>query len=510
MRSSSTTIASARPRIARSPAAGASHDGGRAARLYPWAFLALVLLLCVPVLAVRYPPLADYPNHLARAFILFHYGEVPAFQAEYLRVLAPIPNVALDVAFLGLFRVLSVEAASRVFLVLLVLLFALGCHLLGRAIQGRPTWMALPCACMVYSSTFFYGFVNYVAGVALFCLALAVWLQGSRGWTAARLAGAVLLFFLAYLSHLTAYASLGLAVVFYTAWGLRAGTLDARRAALGLLPLLPPLLAFAGFMRGNGRVGQVRWNSWMDKLAGLLTPITTYSHRVDLGVCAGLALAALLLLAGARRITVDPPALLLGAVFFLLFLAAPLTLLTASAVDVRFVLPAVILALLSVRVDAGGAAAAGALAIFALVIVGRMGFILHTWKQLDTETRREVAAFDSLPEGARIYPITVESPDWETAKRERGLESVAHYATIRRHAFLPTLFAYRGQQPLFYRVRPRYVAGGNASDPKWLRQIAGYDYVWARGADASLLRDLAGRCASLTRAGEALLCELRR
>jgi len=33
---------------------------------------ALAVLLLLPLWVVRYPPLLDYPDHLARSFIIFH------------------------------------------------------------------------------------------------------------------------------------------------------------------------------------------------------------------------------------------------------------------------------------------------------------------------------------------------------------------------------------------------------------------------------------------------------
>lgn len=94
-----------------------------------------------PILVVLYPPLADYPNHLARAYVLYNYNTNPAFRA-YERVFLPTPNIASDAALLLLQKVLPAETAGRLFLISIVLLFVLGCHLLGRAIHGRPTWPA--------------------------------------------------------------------------------------------------------------------------------------------------------------------------------------------------------------------------------------------------------------------------------------------------------------------------------------------------------------------------------
>ena len=55
------------------------------------------ILLLLPVWIVRYPPLVDYPNHLARYFILAHLKDPNLHLAElYESKWGPYPYVALD------------------------------------------------------------------------------------------------------------------------------------------------------------------------------------------------------------------------------------------------------------------------------------------------------------------------------------------------------------------------------------------------------------------------------
>ena len=73
-----------------------SPESAGSSKSYWVAFASVCAFLCLPLLSVTYPPLVDYPNHLARAHVLYHYADVPAYQARYYKVLEPIPNLAID------------------------------------------------------------------------------------------------------------------------------------------------------------------------------------------------------------------------------------------------------------------------------------------------------------------------------------------------------------------------------------------------------------------------------
>jgi hypothetical protein len=83
----------------------------------------LVMLLLLPLWIVRYPPLLDYPDHLARSFIIFHLDD-PAyrFRNVYSTEWGPYPYLGMDVLLIGLQHLLSAEAAGRLLLSVCVLL----------------------------------------------------------------------------------------------------------------------------------------------------------------------------------------------------------------------------------------------------------------------------------------------------------------------------------------------------------------------------------------------------
>lgn len=480
-----------------------------AGRVYGLALFATAVVLCLPVALTQFPPLADYPNHLARAYILHSYDSSAFFQSLFLRSFEPTPNVACDVIMVLLMNVLPAEAAGHAFLVLLVLAFVAGCHLLGRGIHRHTTWLAIPASFLVYSSTFFSGFINYVLGVALFCIAFGLWLDWRTRWSPAKYVSLIALVLAAYLAHLTAYAFLGIACVIVEGLDLLRSRTQPRAAFVALLPLAPPLIAFVAFMNGGGSVGKVMWSTLAGKVAGAASPILSYSYLIDIAVVIAL-LAVAIVTARTARVRVWTHTFVAGAVFVAIFLMAPVTLLTASAVDVRFVLPGVLLLLLSLRIDVPRYAGRNLFICAVFTFCVRLGAVTREWGTSSGRARTQVRALAAVRSNASIYPVFVAVKD-RNEKHVRGLTQIAHYATIRRNAFVPSLFAFRGQQPLIFRDASRYFrATERIPMQKPPADLAQFDYLWAYGLTAEAKLALAPLCTTLEDSDGFLLCEVRR
>src|SRR5437660_6871955 len=79
--------------------------------------VAIGILLVLPVWIVRYPPLVDYPNHLARYFILAHLKDPNLHLAElYESKWGPYPYVALDLLGVALQRLMPIYVVGKVIL----------------------------------------------------------------------------------------------------------------------------------------------------------------------------------------------------------------------------------------------------------------------------------------------------------------------------------------------------------------------------------------------------------
>lgn len=95
----------------------------------------LIALALAPLMVVRIPAMVDYPNHLARMYILLRDG-TPAANPYYQVHWALYPNLAIDLVVPLLARWLGVESAMRLFLFVSQALIVSGAVLLERVVKG--------------------------------------------------------------------------------------------------------------------------------------------------------------------------------------------------------------------------------------------------------------------------------------------------------------------------------------------------------------------------------------
>src|SRR5438105_9966863 len=104
-------------------------------RVALWTICAAITLS--PVLWVRIPPLIDYPNHLARMWILVHGAEIPELAANYVVRGRILPDLAMDLVVPALSWVMPVEQAGRAFVGLTMLILVVGTLTVHRVLHGR-------------------------------------------------------------------------------------------------------------------------------------------------------------------------------------------------------------------------------------------------------------------------------------------------------------------------------------------------------------------------------------
>ena len=497
-------------------------------KYYRLAFMGALAILVAPLFQIRYVPLVDFPSHLVRCFILYRYHDVTVFQRTYQVLYEPIPNVACDIVITSLLHVFSVLTAGRLFIGLIICLYALGCHLLAAELQGRPSWVAIPCAFTVYSSPLMWGLVNYVLGLALFMICLAIWMRWRASWSAVRYLLVTALVFSAFLTHLTAYGFLGITFVIMTGYDLvtHRRTLTQSAGDLGVLVL--PLIAFAVFMTKSGSVGSIQWSTVTGKIGELFPFFRTYSLAFDPFFLGTVALCILVLWWCSSRVQPVWPATTTAGVFTALFLACPRVLFTSSGADARFVPPAILLFVLSLRVEVPKRVGAAILFIVLMASILRVNVVRREWMQFDNTIAQAVGLTDTIPTAAKIYPalfpmecrpdqgawlnkafsrlhggrVLAALQDDECRKQDVVFEHVLEYATIRTSAFVPSLHAHRGQQPLVFRIIPRYRAATTSLEPDWMNDAREYDLIWSYSMPEESSRELCGIATRIAEVGE--------
>ena len=136
-------------------------------------FAVLLVVSLSPLLFVAIPAMVDYPNHLARMYILASAG-TPSANPFYQTAWAFYPNLAMDLVIPQMARVTGVENATRLFLLLSELLLVSGTMAIEWAVKGRIQLSAAAALMFLYALPFTWGFLNFEFG-----LAVALWLIAS-------------------------------------------------------------------------------------------------------------------------------------------------------------------------------------------------------------------------------------------------------------------------------------------------------------------------------------------
>ena len=103
-------------------------------------FAILLVVSLSPLLFVAIPAMVDYPNHLARMYILASAG-TPSANPFYQTAWALYPNLAMDLVIPEIAKVTGVENATRLFLLLSELLLGERHH--GHRVGGEGAHPAL-------------------------------------------------------------------------------------------------------------------------------------------------------------------------------------------------------------------------------------------------------------------------------------------------------------------------------------------------------------------------------
>src|SRR5262245_63298320 len=92
----------------------------------------LAIVLVIPFVLVDVPPVLDYPNHLARYFVLAHPDDAILSRMYDIRW-AILPNLGMDVLGAALLRLTDLHVGGRILLAMSLLAPVLGAVMYHRA-----------------------------------------------------------------------------------------------------------------------------------------------------------------------------------------------------------------------------------------------------------------------------------------------------------------------------------------------------------------------------------------
>ena len=445
-----------------------------AASVFPLAgALILAAMLLAPVWIATFPPLLDYPNHLARAFVLAHLNDSHfSFQRFYRSDWGAYPYLGMDASLAVLGRLFPIETAGRLFLSLCVLALPAAVWFFVREAQPDTEAASLWSLLIAYNVFFLEGFLNFDLSLAFGFLALGLWLRWLAKPGAARWTATLVAFTAVYFTHLLGFAIAGSMVVAYLALSRR-----PIRDWLWSSGLAMPSLAFYLHSSRVGlSAGKIIFHGWDDKLDSLGMILHGYWNWLDWISLAALGLWFLAARWRNPEFRWDRKWIAIAALLFALFWVIPWMWGEGSDLDIR-VLPFLFVAILvTARVGRRGKALA---AIPILLFAGRTVSTARHFREAQPALASLASSFGAVPRGALVLPMVEGDQD----PIERPFTHFWAYGVIRRGWFSPYLMDAPGETPMRI-IYDSYTPDGfwnlkYDEPPDWQRVQNDYDFVWA-------------------------------
>jgi hypothetical protein len=437
-----------------------------ASRSYPSVLVpvALTFIVSIPLWLVTYPPLYDYPFHLARLLVLDDIFSGGPLSKYYEINSLIIPNVAMDMIGIGLQKFLDIENAGQAFLIITIFLTISGAGFLNRTLFGRSGFAPGLVAALTFNWVFSSGFVNYLFALSLLPWSVGIFIRLRHGSAGLRLACGVLVCFALFFSHLVVF---GFYVVVIASLEMQWGVPLLRTqpmAVVGrsIIAGLPVLAVFALFLirspTAHAAGAPITYDGFQSILGFVryksLWPVRALSSGdalADWGSIAGAAGIALLV-ARVGSVRFDREVLVAVLLMGVVFWVAPGHLFSAQFVDMRIPLAAYLLLAASTEIKVADNRAHLATAAALLALIGfRSAAVARDWSTIEPVQRQIAAAFRCLAPGSVLFAAEtnpVMLADWPP------LGHFASIAEITNRAFVPATWAHPAQQPIG--VKPAY------------------------------------------------------
>jgi hypothetical protein len=431
----------------------------------------------LPFWTVRYPVITDFPNHLARWFVLHHIHDAHfTFAKFYTPAWGPFPYVLTEAMGVGLQYLLPIDVVGRVMLSLCVVLLPLAAWFFLRSASPGNEYLSLFAFVIAFNPNFLMGSVGDQWSIALCLVAVGLSVSFDRAPGVGRFIALILTMTLLFLTHLIGFAVAGLAMGVYSLgsayrWG--------RLLTLGSVALPGMVLFFLNRNSAGGGDTTLYYGSapiW-DKARNLVFPLRMYSKIGDAPLLAGFAVLLAILWVHRKEVQGRRIWWYVCGAILLAYLIAPEQYGLGGYVDVR-IIPFMYCFLLAAFEWKPGRkvllTCAVLLALFRIATVEN----LFVSKQKELKTMTE--AFQSIPPGAAVMPVVQLNREGTLV----GRADIHHcgYGVIEKGWGVPTLFHHPGVHPLqissaFYCPNPHCtIRSAQATD--WDQLAASYDYVW--------------------------------
>lgn len=431
--------------------------------------ITICILLIVPFLLVRIPPLTDLPGHMGGAAVAAYSGD-PAFARLLSFRWFPVPNLGTDLIVAALQPAIGITRAYWFAALLIPLSLSAGIFMLARVLNPRGAAAIAWALLFVYSYPLNYGFLNYMLGAALSLVGFATWIR-LDGQPRLREAATWLFVPLLFLCHVVAgclFVIFAGAREFDLAWRGR----QVRQFLVRVRPLLSSVLIIllwrlsASSFAGTNRI------SVTAKVNGVTMLLRDQNLLLDVGsLLAALAVFVIGWRRGARPHRAVVPGLLC---LMVLFIVTPSSLSGSSYADERL-LPLIPMLAFAAQDWSGverRVARWVATAGLALLVV-RLCFTATGFAAYDARYAAEMMALGHIPEHSRVIVINDRDCNSLHHWRANRLDHLGELATVYRRSWTNSEWDVDGAHLLQIRYRPSVRFFDDPSQYVWPRTCGG-------------------------------------
>jgi hypothetical protein len=436
------------------------------------ALIAAALLL--PIWIVRFPPLLDYPNHLASSFVLARlHNSSYDFGQYYTASWGLKPYIATDFLMGALGRVMPQLIAGKILLSLGVLGLPLAAWFYLRQANPGENAPALWVLLGVHNLFFLYGFVGFYCSLAMMFLALGLWLR----WLKTRSFNLWILTFLAlmatYFAHLIGFLFAGVVIGLYsiTHPNLREWLRSAALLVTGVI------IYFISSRAAESQTGGADFRTLHDKLQAFLLILHGYSSWFDQVSIAAIVFFFFFAWLRNREFQWQWRWLVVASGLVITFAVLPNGFGEGYDIDIRALPVLFVVLFATARMGRRG----WWLAPLALLLfAGRTFDVMNHFRAAQPEMAGMAEAFAKTPPNVRVLPIVAGHDE------DPILQYYAHfwaYGVIERGWFSPYLLESPGLLPLHIKTDSYTLDGfwGLSYNERvdWAQVQEDYDYVWA-------------------------------
>src|SRR5208283_626000 len=365
-----------------------------------WLFAALSFLSILPYWTLRYPVIGDYPNHLARWFLLHHLQD-PRVQFDHFFAAdwGPFPYVATDALCVWMQYVLPIDLVGRIILSLCVISIPAACYYFLRIVNPGHEYLALWAFLIAFNPNFIMGSLASELSVALCLVVVTLWVRFCDAPTVARAFFLTLIMSLLFLTHLTGFGVAGIVMGVYC---LATRKPFMRLVSLALISV--PGLAMFLLSRGHGGSqatlhyqGMTAW----EKLRNLAFTLRFFTTPEAAGAILCLVAIAFIFWKS-NAVFWNRPWLFVGAALLGAYLIAPEEYGLGGYLDVRIIPCLYLFLLAALQINRHRKWMIVAATVFVLLGILRIETLFISKQK---ELRNLSVALDVIPRDAKVLPV---------------------------------------------------------------------------------------------------------